>query len=323
MSDSNSGSTRHRDEILWLVISLIGLAALFGLSIWRLQSGPGRVPSTPQKAPVKQILGSPMFKNPGVVKLGPNHYRVSVVARQYQFQPSKIVVPVNARVDFYVTSGDVVHGFIVTGTDINLEVFPGYVAHVYATFHTAKKFLLACDQYCGIGHQNMTGAVNVVAKMPAKNSNASPSSGQNGSSSLAEAGKSIFKSHCAACHQASGKGVPGTFPPLVHTIPTYQKSAKKRQLLPQVLLYGLKGKIEANGKSYNGHMPAWGSKLNDKQIAEVLDYIATAWGNEKEEPPDFKPYQPDEIKSMRGKNLTPHDVWQARQKLFSTASNNQ
>lgn len=246
---------------------------------------PGRVPTTPQEAPIKTILRSKMFAHPGVVQLGPHHYRVSVVAQQFSFDPSKIVVPVNAKIDFYITSRDVVHGFLGLGTDVNAEIFPGYVSHVFATFHKPHKYLLACDQYCGIGHQHMTGEVDVVAKMPPPNASGSgKKTPGTASASLAQAGKSVFKSNCAACHQASGKGIPGSFPPLAGTVPAYAKSATRRKILPQILLYGMHGKIKAKGNSYDGHMPAWGDKLSNKQIAAVLYYVATAWSNKKAEP---------------------------------------
>ncbi|OZB21715.1 cytochrome c oxidase subunit II [Acidiphilium sp. 34-64-41] len=154
MSENLPGPKPPNYELRWVIIGVFGLAILLGLSIWRLMGAPGRIPTTPQEASIQHILASPMFKHPGVVKVGPHHYRVAVVARQFQFDPAKIVVPVNARIDFYVTSADVIHGFELQGTDVNVESFPGYVAHVFAVFRTPHKYLTVCDQYCGIGHQS-------------------------------------------------------------------------------------------------------------------------------------------------------------------------
>ena len=305
-------------ELRWFVIGMVGLSVLLALSVWRMMSAPGRFPLAPQEASIHNILASPMFRHPGVVKLGPHHYRVTVVAHQFQFDPATITVPVNARIDFFVTSADVIHGFELPGTDINVEVLPGYVAHVFATFRKPHKYITVCDQYCGIGHQNMLGVLDVVAHMPVATAGKTVSIGAapTALASLATAGRAVYATHCAACHQGNGEGLGSAFPPLVKSVPEYQANAKGRVILGDVLLYGLQGKIKAEGKSYNGMMPAWSSQLSDREIAEVLDYITTAWGNDKAEPSGFNPYTPDEIKALRAKPMTARDVWQARAKTL-------
>jgi cytochrome c oxidase subunit 2 len=317
---SDNGKTPNY-EFRWIVIGLIGLAVLLVLSLWRMYSGPGRIPTNPQTGSVQSILNSPMFRHPGVVKLGPHHYRVAVIARQFQFDPAKIMVPANAKIDFYVTSADVLHGFELPGTDINVEVLPGYVAHVFATFRTPHHYLTVCDQYCGIGHQNMIGAFDVVAHMPAP---AAPgqAAAASGSSpaALVKAGQDIYASHCAACHQANGAGLGSAFPPLAGSTAAYIKSPAGRTALADILLYGLHGKIEANGQSYNGVMPAWDSQLNDQQIAAVIAYIAGAWGNDAKQPPDYKPLAPAAIKALRAHSMTPDQVHAARAAALGAGS---
>ncbi|MCF3947574.1 c-type cytochrome [Acidiphilium sp. AL] len=303
-------------ERRWFVIAMAALGVLLGLSIWWMMSAPGRFPTTPLTDPVRKILRSPMFRHPGVTKLGPHHYRVAVVAHQFQFEPSKIVVPVNARIDFYVTSADVIHGFEIPGTDVNIEVIPGYVAHVFATYHKPHDYLVVCDQYCGIGHQNMIGAFDVVAKMPLPSVQVVPS-GPATPAMLAQAGQALYASRCAACHQANGQGLPGAFPPLAKSVPEYESDPRHRTLLADVLLYGLKGKVKAEGKSYNGVMPAWGDQLSNTQIAAILDYIGTAWGNKEAEPAGYKPYDAAAVASARKQTMTSAAVGQLRAKLFA------
>lgn len=87
-------------------------------------------------------------------------------------------------------------------------------------------------------------------------------------------GKRVFNS-CAACHQGSGVGVPGQFPPLAQSEWVQGDDAT----LVRILLQGLEGPIDVKGKSYNDAMPAWASKLNDTQIAAVLTYIRASWDN--------------------------------------------
>lgn len=87
-------------------------------------------------------------------------------------------------------------------------------------------------------------------------------------------GKRVFNS-CAACHQGSGVGVPGQFPPLAQSEWVKGDDAT----LVRILLQGLAGPIEVQGKPYNAAMPAWATKLSDPQIAAVLTYIRNSWEN--------------------------------------------
>ncbi len=64
-------------------------------------------------------------------------------------------MPLGAKVHFYVTSTDVVHGFLVEHTDVNLEVMPGWVSTATHVFRHAGDHLIVCDQYCGAGHADM------------------------------------------------------------------------------------------------------------------------------------------------------------------------
>lgn len=93
--------------------------------------------------------------------------------------------------------------------------------------------------------------------------------------SPAAQGKKIYTVNCVACHQASGMGVPGAFPPLVKS--EYAIGGSKR--LAMILLKGLQGPVKVSGVSYNGAMPAWEKILSDKKIAATLTYIRQEWGN--------------------------------------------
>ena len=94
---------------------------------------------------------------PGVTQIGPGHYEVRILAGQFFWNPNKIVLKDPVRVDFKITSKDVVHGFEIVGTNVNVMVIPGYIAEF--TWEPPKdaegKYLIICHEYCGIGHQNM------------------------------------------------------------------------------------------------------------------------------------------------------------------------
>ncbi len=90
-------------------------------------------------------------------------------------------------------------------------------------------------------------------------------------------GRSLYAANCVACHQMTGQGVPGVFPPLVGEWVNGNEEG-----IVRVLLHGLSGPITVEGAAYNGVMPAFGASgfnWKDNQIAWVLTYIRQEWGN--------------------------------------------
>jgi len=87
---------------------------------------------------------------------------VRVVAQQYTFVPSCIVVPAGKPITFRLASADAVHGFLVQGTNVNAMVVPGYVTTVHTTFKDVGERLMPCHEYCGVGHQAMWARVRIV-----------------------------------------------------------------------------------------------------------------------------------------------------------------
>ena len=83
-------------------------------------------------------------------------------------------------------------------------------------------------------------------------------------------GHGVFIANCAQCHQASGLGQAGQFPPLVASEWVVGDAPKR---LPNILLHGIQGTIHVKGEVYNNQMPAWAGVLSDKQISDVLTYM--------------------------------------------------
>jgi nitrite reductase (NO-forming) len=86
-------------------------------------------------------------------------------------------------------------------------------------------------------------------------------------------GKIIYTSVCFACHQPEGQGIPKAFPPLAKS--DYLNADSKRAI--STVLHGLEGKVTVNGQIYESIMPQLG--LNDEQVANVLTYVYSQWGN--------------------------------------------
>ncbi len=130
---------------------------------------------------------------------------------------------------------------------------------------------------------------------------------------LAKADGAAVYSRCFGCHQATGSGIPGTFPPLDGHAAELAKA--DRAYLAKVVLYGLVGEIEVGGKKYNGEMPAFADQLKDDEVAAVLNYILSRWGNENVLPKGHKEFTAAEVKALRGKKLSGKQVHGARPKL--------
>ena len=101
-------------------------------------------------------------------------------------------------------------------------------------------------------------------------------------------GKQLFGAKCAACHQGSGLGVAGVFPPVAAS----EWVLGDEKILTNILLHGVNGEMIVKGNKYNGAMPAWKS-LSDDELAAVLTYIRSDWGNAA------PPIKAETIKSQR------------------------
>ncbi len=88
-------------------------------------------------------------------------------------------------------------------------------------------------------------------------------------------GATVYAGNCVACHQGTGLGIAGAFPPLAGS----GWVLADPPLVAQILLHGIQGEIEVLGTTYNGVMPAF-PQLSDAELAAVETYIRTEWGND-------------------------------------------
>jgi mono/diheme cytochrome c family protein len=94
-------------------------------------------------------------------------------------------------------------------------------------------------------------------------------------SAARSAGEKVYSANCATCHGDSGAGAPGTFPPLAAN-PMVTGPADK---VIAIVKNGATGSTTVNGKSYSGEMPPSKETLSNADIANVITYIRTSWGN--------------------------------------------
>ncbi len=87
--------------------------------------------------------------------------------------------------------------------------------------------------------------------------------------------QSIYLANCSGCHGASGKGAVNIAPPLAKN--PYVTGSPK--MVIQTMLAGMVGPIKERGTTWSGSMPPWQGTLSNAQLAEVITYIRTSWGN--------------------------------------------
>lgn len=112
--------------------------------------------------------------------------------------------------------------------------------------------------------------------------------------SLAADGAALFH-HCAACHLPTGAGVPGTYPPLAADFRAQAVTPAGRRYLTLVVLKGVMGPLNVDGKQYFAVMPAQ-SQLDDEGAAAVLNHVATAIAKVGE---GFVPFTAADVAAVR------------------------
>ena len=149
----------ERHERVWLFISIVLLSLLLIGAMFFVVLDYGVVVGTAgfRRNPADVAA----YTGPGLVRTGPNAYTVHMLGHLWAWTPSPLHVPEGAKITFLVTSADVLHGFEVRGTTINVTAVPGITASVTYTFDHARTYYIICNEYCGIEHQGMIGQIVV------------------------------------------------------------------------------------------------------------------------------------------------------------------
>ncbi len=153
-------------EKVFLGLTAVMLLVFGVFLIFAVRAHDITVPGPTGRVDPSTMLDQAPWNDPGVVETAPGEYLATIVARTWFFQPAVITVPVGANVTFQVASIDIIHGFLIRGTDVNVMVVPGEVSTVRHTFDEPGEYLIACHEYCGTGHQAMSAKVVVEASPP-------------------------------------------------------------------------------------------------------------------------------------------------------------
>jgi cytochrome c oxidase subunit 2 len=202
-----------------------------------------------------------------------------------------VVVPVGKRVRVLVTANDVLHSWWVPALGAKQDAIPGFIRDIWFRADEVGTYRGQCVELCGKDHAFMPIVVEVVsdadyqAWVARKRSAAKTAAADNTRSfsvaELVERGRKVYESNCAACHQADGKGLAGTFPAIsgskVATGPVADHVA-----------------LVLNGRPGTA-MTAFGRQLSDADIAAVVTYQRNAWDNKTGDL-----VQPEDIATARG-----------------------
>lgn len=199
-----------------------------------------------------------------------------------------MVVPVGQKVRLLITANDVIHAWWIPAFGVKQDAIPGFVRDSWFKAEKVGVYRGQCAELCGKEHGFMPIVVEVKSKpdydawVAQQKQKTAAAGGDPGKvwdpKELAALGEKVYAANCAACHQAQGQGVPNAFPALAGS--KVVNGAADEQIA-----------LVLNGKPGTA-MPPW-KQLSDTDIAAVIDYTRTSWGNKG------APVQPSDVKAKR------------------------
>ncbi|SNY96209.1 cytochrome c oxidase subunit II [Halomonas sp. hl-4] len=190
-----------------------------------------------------------------------------------------LVLPINRKIRFLMTSDDVIHSWWVPDLAVKQDTIPGFINENWVKINEPGIYRGQCAELCGIDHGFMPVVVQAMEEDAfdewiAERKQAAEQESQGvdrewAMDELMERGETVYESICASCHESDGEGSPPAFPAL----------AGNQQLIDD-LDWHLDKVI--NGVS-GAAMPAFRSTLNPAEIAAVVTYTQNAWGNDTQE----------------------------------------
>ncbi|MFN8510461.1 MAG: cupredoxin domain-containing protein [Deinococcaceae bacterium] len=152
-------SSIEKFEKIWLLVAAVMVFLLFWAVVMSFLSGALPKIDMAHDHSLRTLdanqLGQSAFAHPGLHE-HEGMYEAYIVARAFAFNPPILKVPRGKPITLFFTAADVQHGLQIEDTNINIQLVPGQVAQVEHTFARPGKYIMACNEYCGTGHHNMT-----------------------------------------------------------------------------------------------------------------------------------------------------------------------
>lgn len=201
-----------------------------------------------------------------------------------------VVVPVDTKIRFLTTANDVIHAWWIPALGWKRDAIPGFVNENWAVIKEPGTYRGQCAELCGRDHAFMPIVLVAkekedyeqwLAEMKADQAEETAAADKEWSEEeLMAKGEEVYGTNCAACHQASGEGVPNTFPALKGGAIT--TGPVEGHL--DIVLHGKEGTV----------MAAFSDQLSDAEIAAVVTYERNSWGNDTGDI-----VQPSDVKNAR------------------------
>lgn len=153
-----------KSELRWALVAGGVVAVIFASVLFAAIAMRMNPPSNIEHADpaTLHMVGEFTEHNLGAREEADGRVTIRMVATQFAFVPSCVVAPVGREVTFRFVSPDVIHGILITGTNVNTMVVPGYVAQVHTIFQETGERLMPCHEFCGLGHSEMIARVRIV-----------------------------------------------------------------------------------------------------------------------------------------------------------------
>ncbi len=194
-----------------------------------------------------------------------------------------LVVPINKKIRFLLTSDDVIHSWWVPDFAVKKDAVPGFINEAWTRINEPGIYRGQCAELCGKSHGFMPIVVNAMAvdefenwlldaKLAQQNKAEEALASQSLTLSMDELmslGEQVYVGSCSVCHQPSGTGLSGVFPALKGS---------------PIAIGDVDAHIDivVNGKAGSA-MQAFAKQLSLKELAAVVTYERNAWGNDSGE----------------------------------------
>lgn len=192
-----------------------------------------------------------------------------------------LVLPVNKKIRFLVTSNDVVHSWWVPELGIKRDAIPGFMYEAWATIQKPGTYRGQCAELCGVNHGFMPIVVEAVSQedfdkwvaAQTKSQDQYDKAEANAAAQktmtrdeLLALGKQRYEQFCSPCHRPDGKGIPPMYPALRgSSVATGHPISRHID----TILHGIPGTA----------MQPYKDQLNDEEIAAIATYERNAWEN--------------------------------------------
>ena len=211
-----------------------------------------------------------------------------------------LVVPINRKIRFLVTSNDVVHSWWVPELGVKRDAIPGFMHEAWALIEKPGIYRGQCAELCGINHGFMPIVVKAVTDEEfaqwvsqqtkvedkyAATKNQPSTQKMMTRAELMQLGREKYRAVCSACHQVNGKGIPPLYPALKNSSISVGKPISRHIGL---ILNGIPGSA----------MQPYKDQLTDIDIAALTTYERNAWGNNTDDV-----IQPTDVANVRNSDI--------------------